>query len=95
MLFTLATQWHVEAVGSEAHPGTNDRTTMAQAANLYQLLLTQFPDMEELQYPEIRREDWPSKYKVAYFYADLLYKAQDWQKCGPAFDQVVSINPSG
>ncbi|MFO0693535.1 MAG: tetratricopeptide repeat protein [Polyangiales bacterium] len=95
VLFTLATQWHVEAVGTEDHPGTNDRATMTQAADLYQMLLAQFPDMENLEYPEIRREDWPSKYKVAYYYADLLYKAQDWQRCGPAFDQVVSINPQG
>ncbi|MCX7807085.1 MAG: tetratricopeptide repeat protein, partial [Deltaproteobacteria bacterium] len=96
ILFELAVAWHREAVGSGPdQPGTNDRRTMQLAASLYELAIKNFPDMEELEFPEIRREDWPTLYKVSYFFAELLWKMEDWARCGPAFDRVVELNPQG
>lgn len=91
----LATAWHREAIGTEDTPGTNDRSTMQLATRLYRLLIDKFPDMDGLEFPEIQREDWPTSYKVAYYYAELLWKMEDWAQCGPAFDRVVEMNPSG
>jgi tetratricopeptide (TPR) repeat protein len=95
ILVWLATSWHRETVGTEESPGTMDRATMQQAAALYQMLIEQFPDMEQLEFPNINREDWPTQYKVSYFYAELLWKMEDWERCGPAFDDVVDLNPQG
>lgn len=95
ILAWLATSWHREAIGTEEQPGTNDRSTMALSTRLYRLLINRFPDMEELEFPNIAREDWPTVYKVSYYYAELLWKMEDWAQCGPAFDAVVELNPSG
>ncbi len=95
ILAWLATSWHREAIGTEQQPGTNDRSTMQLATRLYELLIQRFPDLETLEFPEIAREDWPTQYKVAYYYAELLWKMEDWARCGPAFDRVVELNPQG
>lgn len=95
ILAWLATSWHREAIGTDTQPGTNDRNTMQLAARLYRLLIDKFPDMEELEFPNIAREDWPTQYKVAYYYAELLWKMEDWAQCGPAFDRVVELDPQG
>ena len=91
----LATSWHREAIGDENTPGTNDRGTMALSARLYRMLIDKFPDLEELEFDNIARDDWPTRYKVAYYYAELLWKMEDWAQCGPAFDQVVELDPAG
>lgn len=95
ILAWLATSWHREAIGTEQQPGTNDRSTMQLATRLYELLIQRFPDLESLEFPEIARDDWPTQYKVAYYYAELLWKMEDWARCGPAFDRVVELNPGG
>ena len=95
ILAWLATSWHREAIGTDEQPGTNDRTTMQLATRLYEILIDKFPDMESLEFPNIAREDWPTAYKVAYYYAELLWKMEDWARCGPAFDKVVETNPQG
>lgn len=102
VLFQLATSWHIESVGNcrteeerNCSQGTQDRTTMGKAAELYELLLRQFPDMEQLQFPDIARESWPSRYRIAYYMADLSYRAEDWERCGPAFEAVIELNPNG
>ncbi|MEM9193226.1 MAG: tetratricopeptide repeat protein [Myxococcota bacterium] len=95
ILVELATAWHREAIGTDTQPGTNDRGTMRLAASLYEMVIEKFPDMEQMQFPNIDRRDWPTQYKVAYYYAELLWKMEDWTRCGPAFDKVVEINPSG
>jgi tetratricopeptide (TPR) repeat protein len=91
----LGTSWHREAVGSEAAPGTKNKKTMSQAAVLYRTLLKEFPDMEQMDFPNVDKRDWPTKYKISYFYAELLWKMEEWSQCGPAFDHVVEINPQG
>ena len=95
ILAWLATSWHRETIGTDTQPGTNDPTTMGLSARLYELLIQKFPDMEELEFPNIAREDWPTVYKVSYYYAELLWKMEDWARCGPAFDNVVELEPQG
>jgi tetratricopeptide (TPR) repeat protein len=91
----LGTSWHREAVGTDDAPGTRDKKTMSQAAVLYRTLLKEFPDMEQMEFPNIDKRDWPTKYKISYFYAELLWKMEEWGQCGPAFDHVVELNPKG
>lgn len=95
VLFELAVAWHREAIGTDSQPGTNDRNTMQQATQLYQIAIEHFPDMEQLEFPDIARDDWPTLYRVSYFYAELLWRMEDWTRCGPAFDRVVELNPQG
>ncbi|MGE3629569.1 MAG: tetratricopeptide repeat protein [Sandaracinaceae bacterium] len=95
ILVSLATAWHREAIGTDDQPGTNDRNTMRAAAALYRVALDQFPDMESMEFPDIDRRDWPTRYRVSYFYAELLWRMEDWAQCGPAFDSVVEQNPQG
>ena len=91
----LGTSWHREAVGTDAAPGTRDKKTMSQAAVLYRTLLSEFPDMEQMEFKNIDRRDWPTEYKISYFYAELLWKMEEWGQCGPAFDKVVELDPRG
>lgn len=95
VLIDLATAWHREAIGTDTQPGTNDRGTMELASKLYRLVLKSFPDMESMQFPDIDKRDWPTEYKVSYYYAELLWKMENWAQCGPAFDQVLEVDPQG
>jgi tetratricopeptide (TPR) repeat protein len=95
VMIDLATAWHREAIGTDTQPGTNDRNTMSLSAKLYRLVLDKFPDMEKMEFPEIDKRDWPTTYNVSYYYAELLWKMENWNECGPAFDKVVELNPQG
>jgi len=95
ILVSLATAWHREAIGTDTQPGTNDRNTMGLATQLYRMVIEKFPDMEQMQFPDIDRRDWPTQYRVSYYFAELLWKMEDWTQCGPAFDRVVELNPTG
>ncbi|MDH5674138.1 MAG: tetratricopeptide repeat protein [Myxococcales bacterium] len=95
VLIELATAWHREAIGTDTQPGTNDKGTMEQATKLYRMILKNFPDMEEMEFPDIDKRDWPTEYKVSYYYAELLWKMEAWAQCGPAFDRVLEVNPKG
>jgi tetratricopeptide (TPR) repeat protein len=94
-LVDLATAWHREAIGTDTQPGTNDRKTMELATQLYRLLLQKFPDMATMEFPAIDRRDWPTEYRVSYFYAELLWKMEKWAECAPAFDKVVDLDAKG
>jgi len=91
----LGTWWHREAVGTDSAPGTRSKKTMSQAAVLYRTLLKEFPDMEQMEFKNIDRRDWPTEYRISYFYAELLWKMEEWGQCGPAFDAVVELNSQG
>jgi tetratricopeptide (TPR) repeat protein len=91
----LGTSWHREAVGTDSAPGTKNKKTMSQAAVLYRTLLKEFPDMEQMTFTNIDKRDWPTEYKLSYFYAELLWKMEEWGQCGPAFDHVVELNSQG
>jgi tetratricopeptide (TPR) repeat protein len=94
-LVDLATAWHREAIGTDTQPGTNDRKTMEMSAALYRLLLDKFPDMGQMQFPDFDKRDWPTEYRISYFYAELLWKMERWVECAPAFDKVVDLDPKG
>lgn len=95
VLIDLSTAWHREAIGTDTQPGTNDRATMELASKLYRMILEHFPDMESMTFPDIDKRDWPTEYKVSYYYAELLWKMENWGQCGPAFDKVLEVNPQG
>ena len=90
-----ATHWHVEAVGSESSPGTKDKATMDRTIALYDVILESFPNLDELQIEGFNEDTKPTRYRVAYYKADLYWTMEDWSKCGPAFDAVVEIDPQG
>jgi TolA-binding protein len=97
-----AVRWHREAAGSDTQPGTNDRNTMAKAAELYQLFLENFGDRTSAFYydtleppPEWEYQNPYSVYKAHYYAAELLWKAEQWEACGQAFDSVVQADPAG
>lgn len=94
-LVDLATAWHRESIGTDSQPGTNDRKTMEAAATLYRLLLEKFPDMADIEFPQIDKRDWPNEYRISYYYAELLWKMERWAECAPAFDRVVDVDPAG
>ncbi|HJL19194.1 MAG TPA: tetratricopeptide repeat protein [Sandaracinaceae bacterium LLY-WYZ-13_1] len=95
ILVELATAWHREAIGTDDQPGTNDRNTMRAATAIYRLVLERFPNMDQMEFPNIDRRDWPTEYRISYFYAELLWRMEDWAQCGPAFDRVVELDPQG
>ncbi len=97
LLIETAMAWHLEATGSDGVRGTGDEKTMDLAADLYDRAVRTFSkaDYEALRFPRIVKEDWPSRGKIAYLMADLLYARKRWDKCGPAFDAVASDDPRG
>ncbi len=95
VIVVQATAWHREAIGTDTQPGTGDHATMQLAARLYKMVIDKFPNMEHMRFPDLDRRDWPTVYKVSYYYAELLWKMEDWDRCGPAFDHVVELNPQG
>lgn len=92
-----AMAWHLEAVGTGGVRGTNDKTTMALAAQLYDVTLQAFDKKRfaALEFPKLLKEDWPTRSKIAYLRADLLWQNKDWARCGAAFDAAVLEDPTG
>lgn len=92
-----AMAWHLEAVGNGGVRGTFDKKTMALSAQIYETVLGTFgkEKFQALSFPKIVKEDWPTRAKLAYLRADLLYQQKDWAKCGPAFDAAVAEDPTG
>ncbi len=95
LLVEQATAWHREAVGTEGSPGTNDVESMRSAAKLYHLTVEKFPDLDRMEFPDFDKRDWPTRYRIAYYNAELLWAMKNWAECGPAFDRVVELNPRG
>ncbi len=98
--FDVASHWHLEAIGRAADGaaqtrGTRDPNTMRMVGELYQKLLDEFPDFDEVEFPEYQRADWPTRYRIAYYRADMLRDAHNFAQCGPAYDAVVEMNPTG
>ncbi len=95
MTWDQATHWHVEAVGTNKSPGSGNADTMTVTVGLYETILNTFDDLDNLDIPGFDEETRPTKYRVAYYIADLYWTMEKWDKCGPAFDQVVELNPTG
>ncbi|MDD5305765.1 MAG: tetratricopeptide repeat protein [Deltaproteobacteria bacterium] len=90
-----ALQWHREAVGTESSPGTKDKNTMNLAIGLYDEILNMFPNIDEVKVEGFEEKTRPTKYRIAYYKADLYWAMENWEKCAPAFDAVVEMNPQG
>jgi tetratricopeptide (TPR) repeat protein len=90
-----ATKWHLEAVGSESSPGTKDKDTMLLTIELYDALLETFSNLEKLTIEGFDDKTKPTNYRIAYYKAELAWTMEDWEKCGPAFDAVVQMDPKG
>ncbi len=95
MIMEMATNWHQEAVGSDTAPGTNDEETMEMASRLYALALDTFPNLDQIDFEGWDEETQPTRYRVSYWAAELLWKRNQWEECGPAFDRVVEMDPGG
>lgn len=98
--FDVASHWHLEAVGRSAEGqqqtrGTRNADTMRRVAQLYQKLLDEFPDFDQVEFTEYDRRDWPTRYRLSYYQADILRDQQNYAECGPAYDRVVEMNPQG
>ncbi len=100
VVFDVASHWHLEAIGRSAEGaqqtrGTRDRNTMRMVGELYQKILDEFPEFDQVEFPEYQRPDWPTRYRIAYYRADMLRDMENFQDCGPAYDAVVEMNPTG
>ncbi len=96
LVVETAITWHIEAVGSSAQQrGTNDAKTMTLATYLYRRALDTWtsPEIAQLQFPQLAKEDWPTAWKIKYALADLAYFQGRWAECGPAFAAVVAEDP--
>ncbi len=98
--FDVASHWHLESVGRSAEGaqqtrGTRNPETMRMTADLYQKILDEFPEFDQVEFQEYDRRDWPTRYRVAYYRADILRDMGDNERCGPAYDAVVEMNPGG
>jgi hypothetical protein len=90
-----ATVWHQEAAGTDTLPGTLDEGTMDAAAELYRLALERFDDMDQLGLEGWPFDSRPTRYRVTYWAAELLWRRHDWAGCAVAFDRVVDMYPRG
>ena len=98
--FDVASHWHLEAVGRSAEGavqtrGTRNPDTMRMTGELYQKILDEFPEFDQVEFTEYDRRDWPTRYRIAYYRADILRDSGDNEHCGPAYDAVVEMNPGG
>jgi hypothetical protein len=84
-----------KAANPKARPGTCNKDTLAAAIATLELTLQTFKTFDGYKFNVKRPEDAPTIPKLKYYYADLLYGQQMWAKCGPAFDEVVAMNPTG
>jgi hypothetical protein len=84
-----------KAANPKARPGTCNKDTLNSAISTLELTLQTFKTFEGYKFNVKRPEDAPTIPKLKYYYADLLYGQQMWAKCGPAFDEVVAMNPTG
>jgi len=90
-----ATHWHLEAVGSESSPGTKDPATMNLCIALYDEILQNYPQLDTLEVEGFDEGTKPSRYRVAYYKAELYWNMEDWENAASAFDAVVDMDPSG
>ncbi len=95
LAWDTATHWHLEAVGSESSPGTKDENTMLQTIALYDAILEAYPNLDQLDVEGFDEKTKPTSYRVAYYKAELYWHMENWEKCAPAFDRVVDLDPKG
>ncbi len=90
-----STQWHLEAVGSESAPGTKDHDTMHLCIAMYDEILSKYPKLDDIEVEGFDDKTRPSRYRVAFYKAELYWTMEDWANCAPSFDAVVDMDPTG
>ncbi len=90
-----ATHWHVETKGTDSSPGTKDKKVMGLTTQLYEAILDSFPKIDSINIEGYDKNSKPTRYRVAFYMAELFWEMEDWDNCGKAFDKVVDMNPSG
>ncbi len=83
-----------KAANPKARPGTCNKDTIASSIQVFELILNNYKTFDGYKFNVKRPEDAPTIPKLKYYYADLLYGQQMWEKCGPAFDAVVELDPT-
>jgi hypothetical protein len=83
-----------KAANPKARPGTCNKDTIGSSIDVFKLILTTFKTFEGYKFNVKRPEDAPTIPKLKYAYADLLYGQGRWEECGPAFDEVVALDPN-
>ena len=83
-----------KAANAKARPGTCNKDTISSSIQLFELILSTFKSFDGYKFNVKKPEDAPTIPKIKYSYADLLYGQQMWEKCGPAFDEVVALDPN-
>lgn len=91
-----------KAANPKARPGTCNKTTLEHAIGAFEAILgnpvtgskATFTTFDGYKFNTKRPEEAPTIPKLKYAYADILYGQQMWDKCGPAFDEVVALNPN-
>ncbi|MFI5298895.1 MAG: tetratricopeptide repeat protein [Polyangiales bacterium] len=83
-----------KAANPKARAGTCNANTIRESLKVYKSIFKTFTSFEGYKFPTKRPEDAPSIPKMRYQYADLLYGQQLWEECGPAFDEVLAMDPT-
>jgi hypothetical protein len=91
-----------KAANPKARPGTCNKATIQASIGAFELILGKpgqpetatFQSFDGYKFNTKRPEDAPTVPKMKYAYADLLYGQGEWEKCGPAFDAVVALDPN-
>lgn len=83
-----------KAANPKARPGTCNKDTLNASIDVFKLVLGTFKTFEGYKFNVKRPEDAPTIPKLKYAYADLLYGQGRWEECGPAFDEVVALDPT-
>jgi tetratricopeptide (TPR) repeat protein len=98
VIMNKAFAWHREAVGTDLQPGTDSAKTKKEAVEAYEVLL----DLHEkagAHWDEVDQagagDTWATPYDFKYYMAELLWSLEDWARCGPAYDEVVLMDPEG
>ncbi|GAC1536771.1 MAG: hypothetical protein NVS3B10_00880 [Polyangiales bacterium] len=84
-----------KAANPKARPGTCNKDTITSSIDVFELILKNFKTFEGYKFNVKNAADAPTIPKMKYSYADLLYGQGLWEKCGPAFDEVVALDPNG
>jgi len=83
-----------KAANPKARPGTCNKDTIGSSIQVFETIFKTFKNFDGYKFNVKRPEDAPTIPKMKYSYADLLYGQGQWEKCGPAFDEVVALDPN-
>jgi tetratricopeptide (TPR) repeat protein len=97
LVLDTATGLHREAMGTPASPGTREPGTLEAAGDLYGLFLDAFGDPASPFFADclLAGSEARPVSSIRFFRAEAYWAAEDWAKCGPAYDDVSRSDPAG